>query len=501
MKRTVILITALMLLSILPIYAHGMVDGGGGGPTPGTYNIYEPCRKYVSGTNYIEDYITFINNDAYESGIVNEPYHFLASIWAGYNNQRVGVSFFLNYGHVYAGQVDISMNARFTFYQKKIWVGDLWKDSNRTVHYYNITAGWSQLAPAPAGSADNAEGYYSNTSFLTSSSDFYPGIFAVDVEILIQGTNPHYQKVATIYGYFTSGIASVKDIHDAAVWHEGEQPYTSIEISFNEGKWGVSLWYGGTTPPIEVEKGQVTNQGAKLIKNFGEWSNVTKTFRYNFTENDSSGIYVWVIKSVYGNSVLDSYSWTVYNNKPNAKPPTITITRSGMFKQGMTVHFYIKAKDDNSTKIKIWVIAWFGNNMYQMPDPETNLIVAYFKPFEVKNGGVADYQVQLNYYGNINLNIISEDEDGNWNITRVQYYVDKASGGGYSLLPSWFMWPWEDTIHLVIFLVGLLFLFVSRSPLFRVIGLVLLAVSFVRFDYLQAQLSNYFNFKPPGGIL
>ncbi|AGB04091.1 hypothetical protein AciM339_0226 [Aciduliprofundum sp. MAR08-339] len=497
------IISLLTLTSLLPLFsfnADAMIDGGGTtGPTPGTYNIYKPCYKYIAGTDYIEDFITFIDNDAYESGVVNEPYHFLASIWAGYNNQRVGVSFFLNYGHVYANQVDIGHNARFIFYQEKSWVGDLWKDENKTVHYYNITAGWSQLSPAPAGSAENAQGYYSNTSFLTSSSEFYPGIFGIDVYVYV--TSSGYKKVATIYGYFTSGVASVKNVHDAAVWKEGEQPYTSIEISLSEGKWDVSLWYGGTTPPIEVEKGKVTNSEGKLIKDFGEWSGVTKTFRYNFTQNDSSGIYVWIITSLYGDSLLSSYSWTVYNNKPDVHPPRVTVTRTGLFKQGAEVHFYIKAFDDNSSQIKVWVIAWFGNNMYQMPDPATNLIVAYFKPFVIKNGGSADWGVQLNYYGNINLNIISEDKDGNWNITRVQYFVDKASGGGYTIYAPWFMWPWEDTTHLILLLIGLLFLLSSRSPLFRIIGLVLVAISFVRFDWLQAQLSNYFTFKPPGGIL
>ena len=124
--------------------------------------------------------------------------------------------------------------------------------------------------------------------------------------------------------------------------------------------------------------------------------------------------------------------------------------------------------------------------MYQMPDPSTDLIVAYFKPFEVENGGTADWHVTLNYYGNINLNIFTADENGALNITRVQYYVDKASGGGYFINPPWLQMPWDDTIHLILFVAGLMMVLFVRNPLFRIIGLALIAISFVDFSYLKS---------------
>ncbi len=497
MKRIIsILIIILMLLSSTPLFfsspAKAMIDGGGDtGPTPGHYEVYDPLRKYVPGTEIREDWVGFINNDAYESGIIKEPYKFFASIWGGYSNQRVAVSFFLAYAHVYAGQVDIDQNAHFTILQKKEWA-DSWNDENHNVHMMNVSA--SFLSGYLTTNGTKETGYYANASFLTSSSDFHPGIFEIDVQIFV--SNEGYKTVAKIWGIFVTGEATVNDIHDAANWNADEQPYTSITLSVGEGIWHVTLWYADKSPPIYVEYGQVNTKShpnAHIVKDFGNFSPSNpppNPLRYNFTANDSNGVYVWIITSYWGNAMLYSYSWTVYNNKPNANPPSISVERQGTFVQGMTVHFYIKVKDNNSTKIRIWVVAWFGNNKIQMPDPTTDLIVAYFKPFETVNPGTVDYAQQLNYYGNINLNIFAEDDEGNLNITRVQYYVDKANGGGYTILPSWLQMPWDDTVHLVIFAIGIVFTLFTRNPLMRIIGLALIALSFISFDYLHSKIDS-----------
>ncbi|EDY34263.1 hypothetical protein ABOONEI_2489, partial [Aciduliprofundum boonei T469] len=312
MKRiTALLVITLLASSFLFSFAAAEYDNGGTtGPTPGTYEIYKPCYKYVAGTQIREDWIGFVNNDAYESGLVQEPYEFFASIWGGYNNQRVAVSFFLNYAHVYGGQVNVNQNAHFTILQKKEWASE-WHDENHTVHMMNVSASFTAGSLTTNGTEEN--GYYANTSFLTSSSDFYPGIFEIDVQVSNNQAQA-YTTVAKIWGIFTPGKADVKDVHDASYWKPGEQPYTSITVAFSEGSWNVKLWYGDKTPPVSVEKGQVNksaNPNAYIVKDFGNYSGTTTTLRYNFTSSDPAGVYVWIITSSWGSSLLTSYTWTV----------------------------------------------------------------------------------------------------------------------------------------------------------------------------------------------
>jgi len=505
MKRFTLLLTLLLLSAAFIVALPGQVHASTEAPTPGKPYLYDPLK---SGDN-----ISFVDNNAYKSDLVHENYQFFSSMWGGYNNQRVSVSLFVSYGDVYSHKVDINKVAKFTILQQKDWTNkSAWKDPNHTVHSETVQVSFVEVGHY-VSSYYEVEGYYANASFLTSSSDFYPGMFEIKAQVsAIVLDGEEYKTGAVIYGIYTPGQASVKNVesHD---WSQNSTGYAETTIAFSDGVWNVKLWYIGDNldekPPVSHGTVNTTEDpAAYIVHDFGNFSNTVTTLRYNFTENSSSGVYLWIMSSSWGGTLLTSYSWTVYNNRTTTNNgtytrPEITITREGTFQQGASGTFFFHAKDSNPncTTVDIWILAWYGNNKYQMPDPSLNLIVYYFYPITgIPNGGEKSLKMQFNEWGNLNFNIFVKDPAGMGNITYAQYYIDKPSGAGYGIYPSWFMWPWTDTTHLILLAAGAILALFTRNPLWRLLGLLLIAISFVDFSYLQLLWQNYGLHLKPGAI-
>ena len=440
--------------------------------------------------------ILFIENDAYESHVVEENYEFQTAVWANVNNQRVTVRLHLkNVDLDHFCSADTSKHAYAMLIQKKDWVNDTyWTDTKKNIHNTSWVEGnWYEV--------DNDQwthGYAVDISFLTSSSAFYPGMFEVDFKIWVHHPdfwNDGYEVRYKIWGLFTAGSMNGQVTHDPLYPND----YAEFKAEFGGGEWHARFYYAGKNPSdFSIHDGKVSGPDVKLMKDYGTYKNTQVTLKYQFNNTDPAGTYVFAFTNEYGGVTRNFYSWTVHNNATslnNNTMPVVSVKFSGNFEINKQITITVSASDDKDTTIRVWLLVWYGNNMYLMPDPNLPLVVLYFYPLDVPNGGSKNVTISLTLDGQINVNAIARDSNDAWNITRASAAVKgfHTGGGGFLDTPeNWFLPPWESTTNLVLLAVGVLFVLFPRNDMMKGIGILLIMASFVNWGYVGQRVVDYF---------
>ena len=499
-KVFVLSILSLLLISSLAIMATGEVHASSSpaAPTPG-----HPWLRYKKMS------ISFVQNDAYESGIYNFPYQYMTCAWNAEKNQRVTVEVTLNnpdlQGPVWDPVVLTGAKPEAELIQYPSWT------NSTLVNASNSKPAETGYIKAYAWDFSTSGGqvqYYNwpmhaYFTFLTNTTYYKPGFFEIDVIIQETDTwNTHtwWVDLAKIYGVFTVGNLAVKQFKDAVVTNT-----TSVQAVVGNGKWDIQFWYTGTNNDFNVAGGTVTGPNVKEMKDFGTFTKADNPINLNYTFNSSAptGIYQWLYISENGNGTrrLYAFTTTVHDNATvlaGNKEPSFGITFSGKPVINSVINITISATDDNSTTLQVWVMGFYSNNIYEQPDPSTPLMQLWMYPLSIPNGGNKSIPVQLKNDGEFNVVVVGKDSDGAFNITRSYEAVQGFQGGdgGVTINNSnpWITWPWQSTVNMAILIAGVILMF-TRRPVLQIIGIGLFFASFANWgyvgQYLHQQLTSW----------
>jgi len=480
-----------------------------------TLIIHAPAahaENYQAGgttwTKYTPMSIRFVQNDAYETQIVHYPYEYEATVWDGKNNQRVTVEVQFgdnngkgpNFGW-FTGLAGDAPEARLI--QEPDWITD---ENVTKPPASESDTGWIKAYSWDYQTNDHGFPYWPATAyftFLTNSTWFKPGFFKVEVKVKISNWigQTHEETVASIWGHFTYGTINVNDFHDGTI-----DNYTSMKATVGEGKWHISLWYAGQDGNNwGISQGKLTGSDSKLMKDFGDFTSKDNpvNLRYNFSKDDPTGIYIWLVNSVNKDGeILYSWTETAYNNITtlnHTQKPQIQISFKGQPIINHKIKIVITATDDDSSVITVWITAYYSSNEWQIPDPSTPLVQLFNYRIDVKNGNSSTISILLTNDGVFAVSAIAKDEHGAFNVARNYIAVQGFEGGGGGSSDNtnpWFIFPWENTINIVILLIGVIMMFSGKREL-QVLGIILFFASFVNWSYIPTAVSNYIHSKLP----
>ncbi len=467
----------------------------------------EPAAPKPGSTwlKYHPSSVSFVQNDAYETGLYDFPYQYMAVAWGGKNNQRITVELTLGdssgKGPDFGWFNELSgAKPEAELIQYPSWVNH---SAVNSVPQSAANTGWIKAYSWDYSTSYTGIPYWpahAYFTFLTNSTTYKPGFFEIDIKIQFQGLWGHtwWETIAKIYGVFTVGNMDVKNFKDAVTTDT-----TSVQLQVSTGKWHVEFWYVGTSNDYSVAGGVVTGSNVKEMKDFGNFTSKDNpvNLEYTFNASDPTGMYVWLYKSVNPDfETLYAFTTTVHNNATvlagNA-PPSISISFSGKPKINNAITITISATDDNSTTIQVWIMAFYSQNVYMQPDPSTPLMQLWMYPLDVPNGGNKSVSVQLKNDGDFNVVAIGKDDQGAFNITRSFVAVQGFEGGVGGIIDNsnpWIEWPWSSTVNMIILVVGIMLMF-TRRPTLQIIGVLVFMAAFLNWGYvghyLQQQLTGW----------
>ena len=490
---------------------------------PTSYPDKNPGEVWSLDKDNLTGYnLTFVYNDAYESGAVTYPFQYLKSVYNNELNQRVWVRLDIR-GVTYStwngfatGVIHTDEPVYARIIQFKDWVdldNDTW-NSTAGEDYHNTSwfkAYWSDLPSV----------WRVEIGIPSTSDLFSVGKFAVEIKVYTDNPlNPFdsggYKILYRIYGTWTAGSMKTEKFDKG----NPADPYKTVSGKwyFGEGKWYASFYYVGTSPDdIKFDNNGIpTGTQVQLMKNFtadttiapkGYFHNEWAILNYTFSGTEPSGVYLFVFRNSWNNVLYRYYTFTVYNNVTsltNNTPPQIKVTLSGATSVGDYLKITVYAWDDNATTIRVWITGWFGADMYLMPSPTLPIVRPFMYPLSVPNGGSANVSIFMAYGGEYNVYIIALDDKNAWNdLYNATYIKSELTGGGgsYPNYEDWFKSPFGDIISMAMLFFGIIMIIVSRSPLGKGIGILLVIASFINWDFVAKQIMQMLPHFPFGVML
>jgi hypothetical protein len=231
-----------------------------------------------------------------------------------------------------------------------------------------------------------------------------------------------------------------------------------LNWSFSAGEWNVEFVHylnnnAADTSPSNIQ--------VLAYYNFTyQQTEGVKDLRYNFSATQPSGVYGWRFHegiTDYGTSFI------VYNNitvqQSGDKPPMITIQiNSG--RQGGTSTVNIIGKDARNSTISLEISIWFGNDIYTVPNATYENVLYYFAPASIPSGGNYSLTFTNNFYGELNVEVLSENIYGEWNNSYASAVVkaNPYSNGSYHFSgpsPSWITSPFSGPLNALFLIAGI----------------------------------------------
>ena len=456
--------------------------------------------------------LIFTQNDAYETHtVVEEPWEFLAHEWPSGFNQRVTAKITIPDQDLGGGWfVKVNQPAYAQLIQKKEWVAN-----QSYEQYYNDSdvhnTTWKKFYWTYESDTGD---YYLLITFPSMdlpSKKFVPGMFEIDVKVYTHSPwlSEQYQVRYKLWGEFTPGtLVNAYPVHQPDP--NNPNTYSEIEVQFGEGQWYVSFWYVKDYGYFNVYEGNITGKNGFTPQKLQEWGpyykGTTKDFRYNFTANSSTGLYLWMITNEFDGDIYNLMKFDVYNNytalHPNGTNGTrlwapkisITLGQKGeiyYMNDALPITIHVDDNNTNVSTIELWLTVWYGNNPYFFTPPPSPSLELYLYPLTIQNHGNLTRNINLKLPGEVNVEVIAKDSHGVFNQTYASYTVDEGSGGGNNnnnnQKKNWLHWPWESTTSMVILFIGVVLIF-SRNSFLKMIGLALIFLSFVNWDLLSAYI-------------
>jgi len=472
-KIGIIALFIVLSLSTIPMMSHASSI------TMGSFVADPQAKDYGAYPSQIGTYMSgmFGINSAYQVGAVNYPYTFMIGDF--YSNgqnvsQDVQVHIAVNLNNVSNVYLTAPDGGIGSSYGAPSWgaISGIYQDSfgiavngypiqvrfiqnNKTVVNQNITLGgdngWYNqtvtfIDPWPVSTGPFYVTFYFPYFAPNVGGDAYQGYMP-----LIIGEGQYLALNAHVTGKPTSVVNSGLTGASAL-----------LNWSFNAGEWNVTFVHYLDNNPSDTSPSNI-----QVL----QWDNFTyahtggiKDLRYNFSSSAPSGVYGWRFHegiTDYGTSFI------VYNNvsvqQSGDRPPMISIQFSGGHKQGGSTNIIISGKDAKNSTIYLEISVWFGNDMYTVPNPSYENVLYYFVPEAIPSGGNYTLTITDNFYGELNVEVISHNIYNEWNnsyasstITSIIY--SNSSGGNYVPPQAWFVEPFSGPLN-AIFLVGGIALF------------------------------------------
>jgi hypothetical protein len=206
--------------------------------------------------------------------------------------------------------------------------------------------------------------------------------------------------------------------------------------------------------------------------------------------NAPSGVYAWQFSE---NFTKYGSVFVVYNNASvTHAPPMISISIIP-HTQGENATIYITARDQLSTTIDIMVTIWYGNDQYTVPDPAYANVIYYFKPYILNNGQAINISIYNSFYGNLNVEVLSENNYNVWNnsyataLVKAEVYQNGTPPIISKItLSDLFTTPIASPLNILLFLIGIAGLFYEskqRRPNY-LLGLIFIGLSFINWGLI-----------------
>ena len=484
----IMVLIALLAFSTVPIVSHAASSPTFTPPSNlkmGTFEPYPGASNYGANATKIGTWVSMSwgVNSAYQTGAVDFPYQFLLGDF--YENgqnvaQDIYVNIHLNWSVINSedlgnGFMGTSVGAPywgwFNEYQYQFGVGDgadgakpfklVLAQGNSTVLSINVTEG-SQLQPSTVSFPDPAPIQNGSFYLILFSPMYYP-------QTVYAGNNSNQ-----FVGYEPIYIGEGE--YNALNSHVSGKPTTSVNAgltgasallnwTFSGGDWNVTFVHYLNNDPADTSSSniQVLQYDNFTYKQTGGEVHL----RYNFTLNQASGVYAWQFNTQI-NSESYGQAFLVYNNitvqQSGDRPPMITIQiQSG--KQGGSSTVNIIGKDAKNSSISLEISIWFGNDMYTVPNASYENVIYYFAPASIPSGGNYSLTFTNNFYGELNVEVLSENIYGEWNNSYASSVVKASvySNGSFQFptpAKSWITSPFSSPLNALLLVAGIgLFLF------------------------------------------
>jgi len=485
-KWKILVITVFVVMSTMVMMPPSFAAGNHMAPPPSTANVTlgnftadQQVKAWGAFPSEVAKYMSgmFGINPAYQVGAVDSPYTFLIGdfFMNGQNvsqDVQVHIAVNLNSPPIPYDDDDAPQGGIGTMCGAPMWGwGGLFEDSfgiaftnypvqvrfiqnNKTVVNQNITLGTSGnswfnqtvtfVDPWPVTTGP----FYIVFYFPYFSPEPVGGDQFLGYIPLLIGEGQYLALNAHVTGKPTSVVNS--GVAGASAF---------LNWSFNAGEWNVTFVHYLDNNPSDTSPSNI-----QVL----QWDNFTfaqtggiKHLRYNFSSSAPSGVYGWRFHegiTDYGTSFI------VYNNvtvqQSGDKPPMISIQFTGGHKQGGNTNIIISGKDAKNSTIYLEISVWFGNDMYTVPNPSYENVLYYFVPEAIPSGGNYTLSITDNFYGELNVEVISHNIYNEWNNSYASFTItsiiySNSSGGNYVPPAPWFVNPFAGPLNALFFIGGI----------------------------------------------
>jgi hypothetical protein len=279
-------------------------------------------------------------------------------------------------------------------------------------------------------------------------------------------SNNHWVDLYIGEGEYVNSQAHVIGTPTHIVNSGGLDNIASVEWAFSGGTWSAKFEHYINNNPADnssanIQVLQTTNFSYKTT---GGIENLS----YTFNPEQAGGVYAWNFIQNY--SVSYGEVFIVYNNMTTIEtdtPPMISITIVPHV-QGSNSSIYITAGDKKSSVIYIMVSVWFSNDRYTIPSPSYANVIMYWEPYTLNNGKTENISVYNTFYGNLNVEVLSENTYGLWNNSYASAIVKSNIYQNGTLPPfqdisKWLVSPFSSTLNIILLACGVLLLFYDFS--------------------------------------
>ena len=519
--RTVGFVVVALLVAVLLFDVLSPYVSAGSIPQPGSSEIGEKWQKSKK-----KIHAEFYANEAYPEWAA-EPYIYMTSVFAGVKNQEVKVKVRINItlnsradgvGDYY-GYLDDDDGREFNGYDSAEFKNKMraqiiqltgWRSEAENLN--DSRSGFIKPVEVTAKISAIHTSYVSALFiFDTNTSAFRAGIFAVQMQVKVvwydwwNPFTPHYswEDIITIYGKFSHG-----DIKNNPPSQDLENTgYTQISGHVYTGYWNIQFWYAssgwnnGTFDDYHTTiDGVVDEEGvAHMLRDYGTFSpdNPDYNLTYTFNESDPTGIYLWVFFSKYTDgTVLSYFSVVVHNNASSLSScpyPKFEISFSGSHEIDENLIVHINVTNYNNTDVRAVIIAYYGAQLNFIPPENGGVAVLYFnRPIYIRDG-TAEISMRMRSAGQLNIIVLGTFVNCTSigfgeNYTQIAGFQG-AAGGTLNFASSWFIFPWESTVNLVILIIAVISI-LSSSNTMRTLGIILLFASMINWHLVYMHIVN-----------